>query len=129
MLHQLLGGANVNENTTSATEVSGIRKLFLMKPLMVRALLVAIAAIVARIVGGQVDNELIDTLVDLFTALSAIVLYFIGQGTVTANSKVVTKLPDPTDPSVIVAGDALPVVREFEDNILSDAIRTEDPNE
>lgn len=129
MLHPLLGGADVNENTTSATEVSGIKKFFLMKPLMVRAILVATAAIVAKAIGAQVDNELIDTLVNFFTALSAIVLYFIGGNTVTANSKVITKLPDPTNPTVIVKGDAFEVVREFEDNILSDSIKTEDSDE
>lgn len=99
-------------NAKSNLEATGLQKFFLMKPLMVRTLIVAVTVIVARIVGASVDTALIDNFVELYTALSAVVLYFIGQGAVTANSKVVVKLEDPTDPMTAVNGEAAATVRE-----------------
>jgi hypothetical protein len=85
-----------------------VERFFKLEPALVRGILVAIAGLVAQILGRTViDNDTIDLLIDLFTGLSAVLATIWTRGAVTANAKVVVANENPLGQTpVLVSGDS-----------------------
>lgn len=73
-----------------------IRKIIALNPVLIRGVLVAVAAVLAQVLGHTViEEKLIDTIIDAFTAITALVTALWARGVVIAENKVVAWQPDP----------------------------------
>ena len=83
------------------TRPNWFQRFVRLEPALLRGILVAVVALVAQVVGYTIEDELVDSLIDLFTAFSAIVAALAIRPAVTANAKVVvwdnTPLTEGTD--------------------------------
>lgn len=82
--------------TENGKPMSKWQRFLVMKPLLLRSLIVAASAVLVKVFNITViTDDAISAIVDFFTAASAMIAYLWGQGTVTANSKVLLEKPDP----------------------------------
>lgn len=82
-----------------------LKKFVELNPVLVRGVLVAVAALLAQIVGNTViEEELINTIIDTITALAALITALWARGKVIAENKVIAWKVDPTGPDTIVPG-------------------------
>lgn len=85
-------------------------RLLKLQPALVRALLVALAAIVAQVMNKTVvTDETVDLVINVFTALSPLLAGLLIRPAVTPNTKVLAYVPDPVQaPEVAVTGEGAP---------------------
>jgi len=77
-----------------------------LDPLLLRGLLVAVAMLLAQVLGVTViENAMIDAIINLFTAVSALVLAVWARPSVTPNAKVIVFKPNPEE-STVLPGEA-----------------------
>jgi hypothetical protein len=81
-------------------------KVLSLEPALLRALLVALAAILAQVLNHTVitDGDVNDW-VDFFTAAAAILAGFFIRPSVTPNTKVLSYLPDPVNSDAVLPGE------------------------
>jgi hypothetical protein len=117
------------ESTDKNSNLNAWQRVMLLNPALVRGLVVAIAAILATVLGRTViDSALIDSIVIFFASISALVSALWTRGAVTPNDKVVAYKPDPlNDPAnVIVPENVHPAVEAAEQSVLGELPDEED---
>lgn len=73
-----------------------LQRLIQLQPAVVRGLLVAVTGVIAQILGHSVVSDgTIDSILDAYTSISALVSAFWIRGVVTPHLKVVSFKPDP----------------------------------
>lgn len=91
-----------------------LKKFIELNPVLIRGLLVTIAALLARFgVNTVLDNETVELIIDLFVAVSALITALWARDKVIAENKVIAWKLDPADSNTIVAGPAT-VRNDFE---------------
>lgn len=91
-------GEHEARNSTPAWE-----RFTKMEPAVLRGFLVALSAVLALVLGKTVfDNSAIDTVLELYTSISALVAAFLIRPSVTANAKVVVWDSTPFQPQATV---------------------------
>lgn len=103
-----------NENTE--TKVSWLTRIVQLNPVLIRGVLVSVAALLAAILGRTViDNDLIDAIIDGFVAITGLVAALWARGKVIAENKVIAWNPNPLETDDIKPG--LAVVTDIESRI------------
>lgn len=83
----------------------GLRKFIELNPVLIRGVLVSVAALAANIVGREVINDAtIEAIISTLTAISALVAALWVRPKVIAESKVLVWQTDPEDASTISPG-------------------------
>lgn len=83
------------------------QKISELEPALLRALLVALAAVLAQVLNHTViDDDDVNNWVDFFSAAAAILSGFLIRPAVIPSAKVISYLPDPAHPEVVAAGGA-----------------------
>ncbi len=82
------------------------QKVLNLEPALLRALLVALAAVLAQVLNHTViSDDDVNSWVDFFTAAAAILAGFFIRPSVTPNNKVLSYLPNPADSDTVLPGE------------------------
>ena len=111
----------------SSSWTEQLKRLVQLQPAVVRGFLVAITGVLALVLGHSViDNNGVETILDAYTALSALISAFWIRPAVTPHVKVVAYKPNPFTTNEVTTGPADDLVQAIS-NLDTDGVNVEVP--
>lgn len=104
-----------SSNKISRSFGDSVKRFFDLNPTLVRGILVSVAAVLAQVLNRTIiSDDMVQAIVDLFTAVAALVTALWARGVVIAEKKVVAWTPDPEN-GIVMPGKAATSETELAD--------------